>query len=85
MNVSDKELTKLLDESEMFEAAKAKSQKEYQKQINDAIKRLKNIIEFNNAKNSKLINVFRLDSEESSQDIELTILRAFLNGFINFI
>jgi len=76
---SDNELTKLLEESNMFD----KTKNQYKTQKSDAIQKLKNIIEFNN-KNEKLINVFRLDSEDSGQDIELTILRAFLNGLLLF-
>jgi hypothetical protein len=80
---SDKKLTKLLEESEMFENVRKKDPVQYQNDIKNAVKKLQNIIQFNNRNESeKLINVFRLDSEESGQDIELTILRAFLNGII---
>jgi len=65
----------------MFENIRKKDPAQYQNDIKNAVKKLQNIIQFNNRNESqKLINVFRLDSEESGQDIELTILRAFLNG-----
>lgn len=65
----------------MFENVRKKDPAQYQNDIMNAVKKLQNIIQFNNRNESeKLINVFRLDSEESGQDIELTILRAFLNG-----
>ena len=65
----------------MFENVRKKYPVQYQNDIKNAVKKLQNIIQFNNRNESeKLINVFRLDSEESGQDIELTILREFLNG-----
>jgi hypothetical protein len=67
-------LEKLLDESKMFE--KLKGSPSYAKETNEAIRRLEYII---SKLSDNLINVFRLDSEEGGQDIELTILRAFLN------
>ena len=54
----------------------AKDPVAYQKKTNEAVERLKYII---SKLSDNLINVFRLDSEEGGQDIELTILRAFLN------
>lgn len=48
----------------------------YQKKIQEAVERLKYII---SRVSDNLINIFRLDSEEGGSDIELTILRAFLN------
>lgn len=48
----------------------------YQKKISEAVERLKYII---SKYSDNLINIFRLDSEEGSSDIELSILRAFLN------
>jgi hypothetical protein len=47
-----------------------------QKEKKKAIKQINFIIE-NKSKN--LVNVFRLDGEEDGQDIELAVLRAFLN------
>jgi hypothetical protein len=48
----------------------------YQAKIKEATSRLKYI---RSKIPDNLINVFRMDSEEGSSDIELTILRAFLN------
>lgn len=72
---SDNQLEKLIAESKMFENF-AKDPVLYQKKTNEAVERLKYII---SKLSDNLINVFRLDSEEGGQDIELTILRAFLN------
>lgn len=47
-----------------------------QKEKKKAIKQINFIIE-NKSKN--LVNVFRLDGEEDGQDIELAVIRAFLN------
>lgn len=55
---------------------KLKNTSEFDIEVDKALKKLKYIasrIEDN------LVNVFRLDSEDCGQDIELTILRAFLN------
>ena len=49
---------------------------DYEKVISEAIKRLEYII---SKISHNLINVFHMDSEEGGSDIELTILRAFLN------
>lgn len=54
----------------------AKDPVAYKKKTSEAVERLKYII---SKLSDNLINVFRLDSEEGGQDIELTILRAFLN------
>lgn len=48
----------------------------YKNKIKEAVERLKYII---SKLSDNLINIFRLDSEEGGSDIELTILRAFLN------
>jgi hypothetical protein len=48
----------------------------FDKKVKDAVERLKYII---SKLSDNLINIFRLDSEEGGSDIELTILRAFLN------
>lgn len=53
----------------------------YKSKIKEATERLKYII---SKLSDNLINVFRLDSEEGGQDIELTILRAFLNCIKNY-
>lgn len=79
-NFSDSQLEKLIIESKMFEYF-AKDPVAYQKKTNEAVERLKYII---SRLSDNLINVFRLDSEEGGQDIELTILRAFLNCLFNF-
>jgi hypothetical protein len=54
----------------------------YKSKIKEATERLKYII---SKLSDNLINVFRLDSEEGGQDIELTILRAFLNCMKNYL
>ena len=48
----------------------------YKKRLANALEHLKYIV---HPSNSALINVFRLDSTEGKQDIELSILRALLN------
>lgn len=63
----------------MFDIFKGKS--EYKAKIKEAIEKLKYII---SKLSDNLINIFRLDSEEGGSDIELTILRAFLNCNILF-
>lgn len=58
----------------MFE--KLKGTEAFDKKVEEATIQL----EFIASKFSQnLVNVFKLDSEEGSQDIEMTILRAFLN------
>jgi hypothetical protein len=47
-----------------------------EKEKQKAIEQLNFLIE-NKSKN--LVNIFRLDGEEDGQDIELAVLRAFLN------
>lgn len=58
----------------MFE--RLKDTNSYHKKMSDALKTLEYIV---SKFKCNLINVFRLDSEEGSQDIEMSILRAFLN------
>lgn len=71
---SSSQLEKLIIESKMFEHLK--DSVAYQLKIQEAGKRLQYII---SRLSDNLINIFRLDSEEGGSDIELTILRAFLN------
>lgn len=58
----------------MFEKLKGDDKK---LKIFNAAKQLRFIL---SKKSDDLINVFKLDSEEGSQTIELAILRAFLNS-----
>lgn len=44
--------------------------------VEEATERLAYIV---SDKNSALLNIFRLDDEEDSEDIELALLRTFLN------
>lgn len=67
-------MEKLIIDSKMFEFIK--DPVAYQAKIKEATSRLKYI---RSKIPDNLINVFRMDSEEGSSDIELTILRAFLN------
>lgn len=69
----------MIIDSAMFDIFKGKT--EYKVKIKEAIERLKYII---SKLSDNLINIFRLDSEEGGSDIELTILRAFLNCKIIF-
>lgn len=62
-------MSNLIVESAIFD--KYKGEDEYDGKIEDAVKILKEII-----KKRNFINIFRLDDEE---DIEMTILTAFLN------
>jgi hypothetical protein len=57
----------------MFE--KWRGTNRYAIEINKAAKQLEYII----SKSKNYINIFRMDSEESGQDIEPNILKAFLN------
>ena len=58
---------------------KAKNTPMWEKETEIPLKRLEFII---SKIPDNLINVFKLDSEEGSQDIELAILRAFLNCIV---
>ena len=68
-----KTLEKLILESRMFERL---SSIEYDQKCKEAVDRLHYIL---SRMSENLINVFHLDSEECGSDIELPILRAFLN------
>jgi hypothetical protein len=68
-------LLKLIEESKMFEKLKSNPTK-YHTEVSTALNQLEFIV---SRMPDNLINIFRLDSEEGSQDIELHILRAFLN------
>jgi hypothetical protein len=63
----------------MFEHIKDKVM--YEKKVMESVSKLKYII---SRLSDNLINIFRLDSEEGGSDIELTILRAFLNCNASF-
>ena len=67
----------MVDESKMFERLKSTNMDAYEKEMDQAVSRLEYI---SSRMRDNLINVFRLDSEGCGQDIELTILRAFLNS-----
>jgi len=67
-STSDESLRNLIISSRIFK-------NEYDDRRPKAVEQLQNIV-----KNKKLINVFKLDSEEGSQTIELAILRSFLNS-----
>jgi len=66
---------KLIEDSKMFEKLITDPTK-YKREVNTALGQLEFIV---SRVPDNLINIFRLDSEEGSQDIELHILRAFLN------
>lgn len=59
----------------MFE--KLRGKEEFGEKIGKAVNQLQKIIQ---KKNDNLVNVFKLDSDESCQTIELAILRAHLNS-----
>lgn len=61
-------------DSKMFD--KLKNTPEFDVEVDKALKKLKYIV---SRIEDNLVNVFRLDSEDCGQDIELTILRVFLN------
>ena len=69
-------LEHLVDKSKMFEKIKINNPTKYAEDLALAVTRLELII---SKKSKNLINIFRLDGDESDQDFELTILRAFLN------
>ena len=72
--LSKSALEKLIVESKMYE--RIVDPQILKKETSEALRRLEYII---SKLEENLINVFRLDSEEGGADIELTILRAFLN------
>ena len=72
----------LVDESKMFEKLKHSDTTKYKTDTALAVERLEFIL---SKKSENLINIFRLDGDESDQDFELTILRAFLNCKFTFI
>ena len=74
LNFSEEHLIKLIEDSKLLERSKEKPN--YKQEINSAVGRLKYML---SKLSANLINVFRMDSEGCGQDIELTILRAFLN------
>jgi hypothetical protein len=69
-------LSKLIVDSNLLNSKKP----DFEQQKAIAIESLKFIV---SKFKDNLINVFRLDSEEAGQDIEITILRAFLNCNLN--
>ena len=83
LNLSEDGFKKLIIESKMYDNFKGKDI--YTIKIQEATIRLKYII---SKLSENLINIFKLDSEEGGSDIELTILRAFLNcnliKFLNY-
>lgn len=72
-DLSEERLRKLIEDSNLLNSKKS----DFEQQKATAIESLKFIV---NKFKDNLINVFRLDSEEAGQDIEITILRAFLNS-----
>jgi len=71
---SDKcSLKRLVVESKMFDSGSC----DFEKMAHEAVDRLEYIL---SRLPQNLINVFHLDSEECGSDIELPILRAFLNS-----
>ena len=69
-------MIKLIDESNLLEKINVHKKAETQQRI---VEWLKVII---NHRAENLINIFKLDSEEGFQNIELAILRAFLNSIL---
>jgi hypothetical protein len=72
-DLSEERLRKLIEDSNLVNSKKP----DFEQQKAIAIESLKFIV---SKFKDNLINVFRLDSEEAGQDIEITILRAFLNS-----
>ena len=66
-----------IEESGMFGRLQGAAK---ESKVNTAVEHLREVVE---KKKDHLINVFKLDSEEGSQTIELAILRAFLNRYEN--
>lgn len=58
----------------MFEKFKSNAEA-FQREIGEALEKLKYIT---SRGEDNLVNVFKLDSEDCGQDIELTILKVFL-------
>jgi hypothetical protein len=76
---SECDIDRLINDSKILE--RRKNMPNFQEIYKDAYKRLLSII---NPRNHDLINIFRLEDEEDSQDIELAILRALLNCKLMF-
>ena len=71
-SLSDEKLGKLIADSNLLDKRKT----DFEERKNNAVESLKFIV----STKSTYINVFRLDNEEAGQDIEIIILRAFLNS-----
>ncbi len=74
---SDCDLDKLIEDSKILE--RRSSLLNFKLIYKEAKKALLSII---NPRNHELINIFRMEDDTDSQDIELAILRAILNGKI---
>ncbi len=77
--LSHESIKNLIIQSKTFKKPKSDQKSDiekYNKRFMEALEHLKYIIEPSNA---TLINVFRLDSSDGTQDIELSVLRALLN------
>jgi ankyrin repeat protein len=66
----------LIEESKIFEKLRPRPE-EFQEKVGTAVNDLIKIIK---KKKDNMVNVFKLDSDESCQTIELAILRAHLNS-----
>ena len=71
-SLSDEKLGELIADSNLLDKRKT----DFEERKNNAVESLKCIVRTK----STYINVFRLDNEEAGQDIEIIILRAFLNS-----
>ena len=77
--LSEESIKNLIIQSKLLQNPKTERKSDiekYNKRLIAALEHLKYIVE---PSNTTLINVFRFDSSEGTQDIELTILRALLN------
>jgi hypothetical protein len=73
--LSQEILRSLVENSKVFERQRGKPT--YESEIPGAVEKLTYIA---SRVADKLVNVFKLNSEQSNEDIELPILRAFIEG-----
>lgn len=66
----------LIEESGIIDRFK-KNPQAYEENMNLSLRWLEFIVD---QKPKNLINVFKLENEEENQDIEISILKAFING-----
>lgn len=74
-NLFRDKFSQLIEESQIIERFR-KNPILYEENMNLSLKWLRYIVD---QKHKNLINVFKLENEEENQDIEISILKAFIN------